>query len=220
MIRHHPTNSSSSSSSSSSGSGSANPLPPVAEAPAAVPRPLPLTVCSVQDAAFYCLQVRHVRVDFAIGAARGLFPPAAAARPDHSLLQCPLAFEDCFRDLRRPAYVAQICRHMAFLTREARMNPFGYINLKTWADVERGGYALVTCLRPEFGMRAAIWVRSGRVVLGSAVLPLLDEEGRPLAEQKGLRVPTTRGGVHTGFFTCDVKLVQLAISPREQRVFA
>lgn len=174
----------------------------------------------MQDAAFYHLQVTNVRIDFAIGAARGLFPVTAAERPDHSLLQCPLAFEDAYRDLRRPAYVAQICRQTAFLTREARLNPFGYINLKTWADVERRGYALVTCVRPEFGMRAAIWVRSGRVVLGSAVLPLMDEEGWPLAEQKGLRVPTTRGGVHSGFFMCDVKLVQLAIPPREQRIFA
>lgn len=106
------------------------------------------------------------------------------------------------------------------MTAEARVNPFGYVCLKRWRDVEEGGYALVTCLRPEWGMHAAIFVRSGRVALGSAVIPLTDEDGRPLAVQRGLRVPTTRGSVHTGFFTCDVQLQQLAIPPRKHRVFA
>jgi hypothetical protein len=190
-----------------------------ATAPAARP-PLPLTVCSVQDAAFYQLEITNVKVDFKLGAARGLFPPAVAAGPDHSLLQCPLAFEDAYRDLRRPAYVAQVCRQMAFLTGEARVSPFGYISFKRWTDVERQGFALVTCLRPEWGMRAAVYVRAGRVALGSAVLPLTDEAGRPLAVQMGLRVPTTHGGVHTGYFTCDIRLVQLRIPPRRQRLFA
>lgn len=176
------------------------------------------TVCSVQDAAFYKLEVVNVHVDFAEGVKRGLFP--ATAKPDHSMLQCPLAYEDAYRDLRRPAYVAQICRQMAFLTREARVNPFGYFNLKTWAHAEQGGFAIVTCLRPEWGMRAAIFIRSGRTELGSAILPLTDDAGVPLASQRGVRVPTTRGGVHTGFLTCDIRLVQLAIPPREQKLFA
>lgn len=62
----------------------------------------------MQDAAFYRLRVTNVRADFSLGAARGLLPAEAAARPDHSMLQCPLSFEDAYRDLRRPAYVSQV----------------------------------------------------------------------------------------------------------------
>ena len=182
-------------------------------------QPRSFTVCNVQDAAVFKLTVVNVSVDFSIGVARGLFS-AAASRPDHTMLQCPLAFEDAYRDLRRPAYVAQICRQMAFLTREQRLNPFGYFNLRKWADAERSGFSLVTCVRPEWGMRAAVFIRNGRTELGSAVISVTDEAGNPIALQKGLRVPTTRGGVHTGYLTCDVRLVQLAIPPREQRLFS
>ena len=185
--------------------------PPPPAGPPRLPYPS-YTVCSVQDAAIFKLTVSNLAVDLAQGVQRGLFPPTA--KPDHTLLLCPLSFEDTYRDLRRPAYVAQICRQMAFLTSEARVNPFGYFNLKTWAHAEHGGFSLVTCLRPEWGMRAALFIRDGRVALGSAVLPLTDEAGRPLAEQIGVRVPTTRGGVHTGFVTCDIRLVQLTILPR------
>lgn len=204
-------------------SSDSQPPPPASHGltPLLPPRPpshRSYTVSNVQDAAFYKLEVLHVAADFTEGVQRGLFP--AAAKPDHSMLQCPLAYEDAYRDLRRPAYVAQICRQMAFLTREARVNPFGYFNLKTWAHAEQGGFVIVTCLRPEWGMRAAIFIRSGRTELGSAILPLTDNAGVPLASQRGVRVPTTRGGVHTGFLTCDIRLVQLAIPPREQKLFA
>lgn len=103
---------------------------------------------------------------------------------------------------------------MSFLTAEARLNPFAYFSLKAWRDVQRAGVAFVTCLRPEWGMRAGLYVRSGATTMGCAVLPLTDGEGRPLPVQRGLCVPTTMGGVHTGFFTCDVTLVQLAVPPK------
>jgi hypothetical protein len=68
-------------------------------------------------------------------------------------------------------------------------------------------------------MRAGVYVRSGRLTLGNANLALTDENGVPLAQQEGVCVPMTLGGVQTGFFMCDIKLVQLAVPPKRQGVF-
>lgn len=82
--------------------------------------------------------------------------------------------------------------------------------------MERCGVSFVTCTRPEWGMRAGVYVRSGCTDLGCALLPLTGEDGVPIPFQEGLCVPTTRGGVQTGTLVCDVKLTQLAVPPKHQ----
>ena len=171
----------------------------------------PYTVCNIADAAFYRVEVFNVAVDFSAGHDRAIFPETVT--PDFCWLQCPLSNEDCYRDLRRPAYTAQISQQNVFLTARERANPFAYFSLKSWANVQRSGFSFVTCLRPEWGMHACFYVRSNHVVMGSAILLLTDEAGRPVAHQEGVRVPTTRGGVQTGNVTCDIRVVQLAVPP-------
>lgn len=68
----------------------------------------PLTVCSVQDAAFFKLEVTNLRADFGLGRERGFFPGSAA--PEYVAVQCPMSYEDPYRDLRRPAYNTQVGR--------------------------------------------------------------------------------------------------------------
>jgi hypothetical protein len=175
-----------------------------------VARP-PYTVCNVVDAAFFRIEVTNVTVDFALGYTRDLFPETAV--PDFCYLQCPLSNEDCYRDMRRPAYTAQITQQNVFLTARERANPFAYFSLKAWPNVQRSGFSFVTCLRPEWGMHACFYVRSRHLVMGSAIIPFTDGAGVPLARAEGVSVPLTRGGLQTGTVTCDIRLVQLAIPP-------